>query len=200
MINMQYSCIDEQLKELISILKKNHSLMDMLEYIAELHLPNFYIAAGSIFQTVWNYQDGRDLNYEIKDLDIIYYNADDLSVDADMKYYKMIQDYARSRGITYAIDVSNEARMHLWKEDKEGGNIRPYKNSEDAISRWIATVNAIGITLEEGNIKVYAPYGISDIFSRTIRPIKHDSNSKELYDKKALGWKKRFSKLTVIEW
>ncbi len=90
MSNMQYSCIDKQLEELISILKKNHPLMEMLEYIAELRLPNFYIAAGCVFQTVWNYQDGRDLNYEVKDLDVIYYHPEDLSIDTDMKYYEMI--------------------------------------------------------------------------------------------------------------
>ena len=46
---MQYSCIDKQLEELISILKENYPLMEMLEYIAELRLPNFYIAAGCVF-------------------------------------------------------------------------------------------------------------------------------------------------------
>ena len=197
---MQYSCIDKQLEELIFILKENHPLMEMLEYIAELQLPNFYIAAGCVFQTVWNYQDGRDLNYEVKDLDVIYYHPWDLSIDTDMKYYEMIQEYARSHSIPYGVDVSNEARMHLWKEKKEGEKVLPYQNSEDAIGRWIATVHAIGITLEDGNIKVYAPYGLSDIFSRTIRPIKHSGNSKELYNKKVMGWKNRFSKLTVVEW
>ncbi len=37
-----------------------------------------------------DYQYGRDLNCQIKDLDIIYYKADNLSVDADIKYYEMI--------------------------------------------------------------------------------------------------------------
>lgn len=200
MSNMQYSCIDKQLEELIFILKKNHPLMEMLEYIAELRLPNFYIAAGCVFQTVWNYQDGRDLNYEVKDLDVIYYHPEDLSIDTDMKYYEMIQEYARSHSIPYEVDVSNEARMHLWKEKKESEKVLPYQNSEDAIGRWIATVHAIGITLEDGNIKVYAPYGLSDIFSRTIRPIKHSGNSKELYNKKVTSWQNRFSKLIVVEW
>ena len=53
---------------------------------------------------------------------------------------------------------------------------------------------------ENDNIKVYAPYGLSDIFSRTIRPIKHKDNSKELYDKKVASWQKRFEKLNIIEW
>ena len=68
------------------------------------------------------------------------------------------------------------------------------------MSKWIATVHAIGITKINGNIKVYAPYGLSDIYSRTIRPIKHNGNSKELYDKKVASWKNRFDNLNAIEW
>ena len=91
--------------------------------------------------------------------------------------------------------------MHLWKmEHGQGEKVKPYKNSEDAMSKWIATVHAIGITKENNKIKVYAPYGLSDIFSKTIRPIKHDGNSKELYDKKVADWSERFNNLTIIEW
>lgn len=198
---MQYKDINEQLKTLVSILKKNKELMDMLNFISKLKLPNFYIAAGSIFQTIWNYYDGKDLNFGIKDIDVVYFNNDDLRVEKDLEYYNLINEYAKSKKFGYEIDVSNEARMHLWQmEHGQGENIKPYKNSEDAISKWIATVHAIGITMEDDKIKVYAPYGLSDIFSRTIRPIKHNANSKELYDKKVASWSKRFKNLTIIEW
>lgn len=198
---MQYKNMNDQLEMFISILEKNKELMAMLDYISELNLPNFYIAAGSVFQTIWNYYDNRELNYGIKDIDVIYFNNNDLSVEKDLEYYNIINNYAKSKGFNYEIDVSNEARMHLWKmEHNQGENIEPYKNSEDAISKWIATVHAIGITKENNQIKVYAPYGLSDIFSKTIRPIKHNENSKDLYDKKVAGWKERFNNLNIIEW
>lgn len=198
---MQYKNMNDQLEMFISILEKNKELMAMLDYISELNLPNFYIAAGSVFQTIWNYYDNRELNYGIKDIDVIYFNNNDLSVEKDLEYYNIINNYAKSKGFNYEIDVSNEARMHLWKmEHNQGENIEPYKNSEDAISKWIATVHTIGITKENNQIKVYAPYGLSDIFSKTIRPIKHNENSKDLYDKKVAGWKERFNNLNIIEW
>ena len=198
---MQFKSINEQLEKFIYILKKNKNLMVMLDYISELNLPNFYIAAGSVFQTIWNYYDGRDLNFSIKDIDVIYYNNDDLSVEKDIEYYNLISKYAKSKNIEYEIDVSNEARMHLWQmKHNQGKKIEQYQNSEDAISKWIATVHAIGITKENDEIKVYAPYGLSDIFSKTIRPIKHENNSKELYDKKVKSWNKRFKDLNIIKW
>ena len=70
---MQYKFLEEQNEMFISIIEKNRNLMLVLNYLESLKLPNFYIAAGSIFQTIWNYYDGNDLNYGIKDIDIIYY-------------------------------------------------------------------------------------------------------------------------------
>ena len=195
---MRYKTIYEQTEEFVSILKQNKDLMTILDYIYELNLPNFYIAAGSVFQTIWNYYDNKPLNFGIKDIDIIYYDSNNLSKEVEKELEGKIIEHFKE--LNYKFDVHNEARMHLWKKEKENKNINQYKNSEDAIDHWIATVHSIGITKENDNIKVYAPYGLSDIFSRTIRPIKHKDNSKELYDKKVASWQKRFEKLNIIEW
>ena len=197
---MRYETIDKQNDIAISILKENKELMSLLDYIEKLELPNFYIAAGCVFQTIWNYYDKKTLNYGIKDIDVIYFNKDDLSVERDLEYYKKIKKYSETIGYNYEIDVSNEARMHLCKKRKFNIEIEPYTSSEDAIDKWIATVHAIGITKLGNKIKIYAPYGLSDIFSRTIRPIKHKDNSKEIYDKKANSWRERFNNLNIIEW
>ena len=172
--------------------------MSILDYIYELKLPNFYIAAGSVFQTIWNYYDNKPLNFGIKDIDIIYYDDNDLSKENVKKLEDKITEHFKE--LNYKFDVKNEARMHLWYKEKLNKNINQYINSEDAIDHWIATVHSIGITKENDNIKVYAPYGLSDIFSRTIRPIKHKDNSKEIYDKKVASWKERFENLNIIEW
>ena len=133
-------------------------------------------------------------------IDVIYYNPDDLSIDADLLYYEKIHSFVEKNHLPYLVDVSNEARMHLWKEKKEEVRVRPYRSSEDAISRWIATVHAVGITKSGNHLQVFAPYGLSDIFSRTIRPIKHEGNSKELYEKKANSWRQRFPNVHIVPW
>lgn len=195
---MKYKCISEQNEKFISIIKQNRDLMLILDYIESLNLPNFYIAAGSVFQTIWNYYDNKPLNYNIKDIDIIYYDSNNLSKEDEKKLEYSISRYFKD--MDYEFDVHNEARMHLWKKENENKNIDQYKNSEDAIDQWIATVHAIGITKKNNNIEIYAPYGLSDIFSRTIRPIKHKANSEELYNKKVTTWVKRFDNLNIIEW
>lgn len=197
---MRYKTLNEQIEIAISILEQNKELMDILNYISNLNLPNFYIAAGSVFQTIWNKIDNKELNNNIKDIDVIYYNKGDLSIEKDIEYYKLISDYCNKQGYKYEIDVSNEARMHLWKKEKFGIDVEPYKSSEDAIDKWIATVHAIGVTKLGNKIMIYAPFGLSDVFSKTIRPIKHEYNSKEIYDKKANSWNERFDNLKIIEW
>ena len=197
---MQYKTIDEQNNMFIKIIKMNKELMKILNYIEELKLPNFYIAAGSVFQTIWNYLDNKPLTNDIKDIDIIYYDNNNLTKEDEKKLEDKIIDHFNKLGMNYKFDVHNEARMHLWKKENENKNVDQYINSEDAIDKWIATVHAIGITKENNTIKVYAPYGLSDIFSKTIRPIKHSANSKELYDKKVKSWSSRFNNLTIIEW
>ncbi len=197
---MQYKSISEQNEIVISILKQNEDLMKMLDYIYELKLPNFYIASGSVFQTIWNYYDNKPLNFRIKDIDIIYYDCNNLSKESEKELEDKIANHFKLLGLKYEIDIHNEARMHLWKKENENKDIDQYKNSEDAIGKWLATVQAIGITKEDSQIKVYAPYGLSDIFSKTIRPIKHIGNSKELYDNKVSSWQKRFKNLNIIEW
>ena len=197
---MNFKTLNEQNEVFISILSKNDDLMKILDYLVLLQLPNFYIAAGSVFQTIWNYYDNKPLNYGIKDIDIIYYDSNNTSKDEEKNLENKIIDYFKNQKLDYKLDVHNEARMHLWKKENENKDINQYKNSEDAIDQWIATVHAIGITKENNVLKIYAPYGLSDIFSRTIRPIKHKANSKELYDKKVASWKSRFNNLNIIEW
>ena len=197
---MQYKTIDEQLKQAQFILKQNNELMDILNYVYKLNLPNFYIASGIIFQTIWNYYDNNPLNNNIKDIDIIYYNKDDLSVDTDLKYYKLIKDYCIKQGYNFEIDVSNEARMHLWRKEKLNIDVEQYKSSEDAIGKWLATINAIGLTKDRNGLKLYAPYGLSDIYSRTIRPIKHEYDTQTIFNKKVKSWSNRFNNLNIIKW
>ena len=49
---MRYKNIEEQNEKFIEIIKKNSDLMIILNYIEELKLPNYYIAAVSVFQTI----------------------------------------------------------------------------------------------------------------------------------------------------
>ncbi len=193
--------IQEQIKVFTKIIRKNKKLMRVLKVLEEYAnenpvFKNHYIGAGSVNQTVFNYLSGMEIDYGIKDLDIVYYDSD-TSYDAEDKIIKELESRLGDCGISY--DIKNEARVHIWYNEKYDNKREPYTSLEDAVSSWGATVTCIGIRLEKGKLLVYCPFGLSDIFSMTIRPVKR-CFTKEQYEQRAERWKKKWDKLTIIPW
>ena len=60
----------------VSLNKTNASI---LARWGDLNLPNSWLVAGCLFQTVWNLQSDRPAEAAIKDYDIFYFDSDDLS-------------------------------------------------------------------------------------------------------------------------
>lgn len=66
--------LNYQLKLLEEILMKNKTLKTILEKLETLEMENYYVAAGAINQTVFNYLHGYDIEREINDYDIVYFD------------------------------------------------------------------------------------------------------------------------------
>ena len=188
--------LDEQLEILETILLKNKTLKEILKRLSKSELKNYYVTAGAINQTILNYYHDYELDYGIKDYDIVYFD-EDVSYEKEDKIIKMIKSLLKDIDVEY--DVKNEARVHLWYKDKFGIEILPYNSVEDAISRFGATITCIGVRIENNKLEVFAPYGLNDIFSMIIRPIKEDFK-KEQYKIRAEKWKNKWPLLTIIPW
>ena len=98
-----------------------------------------------------------------------------------------------------SFDIKNQGRVYIWYNGKYGTNRDKYTSVEDAISSWGATVTCVGVRLENNELKVYCPYGLNDIFSMIIRPVKKDFE-KESYVKRANKWKEKWEKLKIVKW
>ena len=188
--------LDEQIKVLKQILLKNKKLKQVLELLQNSTLKDYYIGAGAINQTVLNYYHGFDLNYGIKDFDIVYYDEDS-SYEKEDKIINEVK--ALIKNVDVEVDIKNEARVHLWYRDKFGYEIEQYKNTEEAISKWGATITCVGVRLENNEIVVFAPYGLNDIFNMIVRPIKEEFEE-ENYILRAEKWAEKWPKLKVIKW
>lgn len=201
MLDAVNKSIDIQLDVLEKILMQNEKLVETLKVLEDYakensSFGNYYLAAGGINQTVFNYYHEYDLNYGIKDFDIVYYD-NDVSYEAEDV---IIKDLVKKLGnIDGSFDIKNQARVHIWYNEKYGTNRKQYTSVEDAISCWGATVTCIGVRFENHKLKVYCPYGLNDVFSMIIRPVKQDFE-KESYEARSKRWKEKWKKLTVIEW
>lgn len=193
--------IQEQLKIFEKIIKKNKKLMEVLKVLEEYAKTNptfkdYYVGAGSVNQTVFNYLSNNEIDYGIKDFDIVYFD-EDLSYEAEDKIIKELDKLFKDKSIDF--DVKNEARVHIWYNEKYKDKREPYTSTEDAISKWGATVTCIGIRLEKGKLVTFCPYGLNDFFSMTIRPVKYYF-TKESYDSRCERWLKKWPNLNIVGW
>ena len=182
--------------QLLSILKENRFLYTVLEGCEELGIPNYYLGAGCICQSVWNSLNHQDLMYGIADIDFVYFDPD-ISYEKEDAIIKKVK--SRFVGSPIEIDVKNEARVHLWYKNHFGHEIRPYVSLEDAIDTWPTTATAIGVRLESGKLMVYAPFGVKDLFQQVVRP-KKIQISQDVYEGKCRKWLAKWPTLTVIPW
>ena len=186
----------EQIKILETILLKNEKLKTLLERLANTDLENYYVAAGCINQTVFNYYHDYPLMNQIKDFDIVYFDSD-TSYEKEDKIIKKINDLVQDLNIV--CDIKNEARVHIWYASKYGKKIKPYTSIENAISCWSTTLTCIGVRMKNNHLEIFAPYGLNDLFSMVARPIK-SGFSEEQYKLKTEKWKKNWNQLTILPW
>ena len=192
-----FNCdLNTQISLLADILKQNKPVYSVIEKAAYLDMQDYYITAGCIAQTVWNYQTERDLMYGISDIDFIYYDGSDLSYEAENTVIDYINGVIRT---DLKLDIKNQARVHLWYGKHFGYDIVPYISAEDAINTYPTSATAIGVRLENGILKVYAPFGLNDLFGMTVRANK-TKITPEIYYNKSEKWQSKWSELTVIPW
>jgi hypothetical protein len=78
--------VDESEREfrerLTAILRATPPLMRVLSVARHLCLPDWLVFSGAVYQPVLNHLTSRPLDYGIKDYDLGYFDASDLSYDA----------------------------------------------------------------------------------------------------------------------
>ncbi|MNP62011.1 hypothetical protein D3C76_1572500 [compost metagenome] len=98
------------------------------------------------------------------------------------------------------MDIKNQARVHLWYEDRFGVKLQPYPSLEAAIDSWPTTVTSLGARLDgSGDWHIYAPFGLKDLFNLTLRPNKV-LITEEIYEGKTLKWQTKWPELQIIPW
>lgn len=198
MLQLFNSPLQDQISSLPDFIKANESVWHVVTKLHQLYLPNWYVGAGCLVQTVWNIQSGFAPNSRIKDIDLIYFDSRDLSEEGEAKQERRVRDFFRD--VPIEIDVKNQARVHLWYEQKFGYSIKPYTSSESAINTWPTNATSIAMRHEvDGTITIYAPYGLNDVYGLIARANKTQI-TEEIYLAKTTRWEKCWPRLTVIPW
>ena len=103
------------LNDLEITLRQNMWLGEILERFEEILLPDSWLVAGAIAQTIWNLRCEQPAEFGLKDVDLIYFDEQDLSFEAEASHEGRLRDLFQRLPIK--LDVKNEARVHLWYEE-----------------------------------------------------------------------------------
>jgi hypothetical protein len=180
------------------IVRADPDLMRLLTAMRDLGLPQWRLVAGCLYQTVWNVLTERPRRTGIKDYDLIYFDASNSSWAAEDEVINKVA--AATRGLPGPVEVRNQARVHLWFEQRFGARYPPLACADDALSRYASMVHAIGVRLEQdGRLDVAAPFGLADLFAMVVRPNRALDN-RASHEAKAARAKAIWPEVTVIPW
>jgi uncharacterized protein len=186
-----------QIQYLEEALTCNPVAQRILAVGADLELPNWYFGAGGVAQTVWNVRHGFDPAAGIRDYDLVYFDPQFLSAEAEQQVEDEVARRLSDPGV--AVDVKNQARVHLWYAERFGPGIEPYRSTEEAIASWPTTASSVGVRKAAERLVVCAPFGLADLIGMVARPNKA-MVTREVYEEKTSRWAARWPRLRVIPW
>lgn len=160
----------ELVDRLRTILEAAPLLMAAMRTARELRLTDWLIFSGAVYQPVLNHLTGRPPDFGIKDYDLAYFDASDLSWAAEDRVIRRVRA-AFTEPLKSMVEVRNQARVHLWFETKFGEAYPPLSCTAEALERFTATAFAVGARLELDNrLHIAAPLGLADLFALRLRP------------------------------
>ena len=181
----------------LKLVLNNKNITEILARGFVDEISDWYLVAGCLNQTIWNQLTNRQIENEIEDYDLIYFDP-----DTSAKKEKIIQKKVNEKykDLKINLDVVNQARVHLWTEKDWGIKIHPFISCENAIASWPITVSCIGIRKENNDYIITAPYGLTDNLEMVLRPNKTSATGKRGFNKKTNKWIKKWPELTLIPW
>lgn len=159
----------QHLRDLEAIVRSDPDIMNLLDRLRLVRLPQWRIVAGCLYQTVWNVLTGRPRGTGIKDYDLIYFDSDDLSWEAEDAVIQRVA--AATQDCVGPVEVRNQARVHLWFQARFGCAYPQLTCADEALRQYASVAHAVGVRLEDdGLLDIVAPFGLDDLFAMVIRP------------------------------
>jgi hypothetical protein len=162
---------ERELRErLTAILRSTPPLMRVLSVARHLNLPDWLVFSGAVYQPVLNHLTRRPLDYGIKDYDLGYFDASNLSYEAEDAIIRRVEA-TFDEPLRSMVEVRNQARVHLWFETKFGEAYGPLSCTAEALERFASATFAVGVRLEaDDRLRIEAPFGLADVFALRLRP------------------------------
>ena len=152
----------------------------VLDRAPQLGVPDWWLTAGVLFQTVWNALTDRPPGTGVRDADFFYFDPDTSWAAEDAVIRRGAELFA---DLPVPVEIRNQARVHLWYAD-----------------HFAAVCCCHGVRrTPAGDLEVYAPHGYGDLFDLVVRPNRRLA-PQSVYEAKAVRWSTEWPQLTVLPW
>ena len=154
---------EAQLRQLIT---QNERVMTILRTVRHCNPPDWLVGAGVIRNLVWDHLHGYSQPNLPRDIDVAFFDADDLSPE---------RDAAATAQLTAVLphvewEATNQAAVHLWYAEAFGKVVPPLRSAAEAIATWPETATCTAVRLlPDDSLHIVAPFGLDDLFQMILR-------------------------------
>ena len=172
-----------------SWLQADAERLRLLRALADLQLPDAWLAAGFVRNLVWDRLHGHAESTPLADLDVIHFDATDCRPERD----RAIEMALAERAPGWPWSVRNQAAMHLRNDDA------PYADSLDAMRFWVEVESALAARLTvEGELEVVSPFAQEGLLALHLTPNPWRPRPEAFRQRLATkGWLERWPRLQV---
>ena len=200
MPHLKYAGLAEQTQQaaFLEIIWSDPLVRSVLERARDFDLPDWWLVSGILYNSIWNHLTGKRSGHGIKDADLFYFDDQDLSWEAEDAVIQ--RGEAHFQGIGIPVEIRNQARVHLWFEQRFGRAYPKLAHGSDGIRRFASKTHAAGVRLlASGAMALHAPFGLDEIFSFRITPNPALDN-RATHDEKAARQMQLWPELTFVPW
>jgi len=176
-------------KEIIEIIEKDLWMMQILEIVRDLDLPDWWIGAGFVRNKIWDELHEYKKRTPLNDIDVIYFNNENINKKQEKMYERKLHTKLK-----LPWSVKNQARMAVVRNDEV------YHSAEEGLSRWVETATCVGIKLDkDNNLILAAPHGVEDLVNLILRPTPFFSKSLKIFNERIVkkSWLTLWPKLKI---
>lgn len=189
---------DGRKEALRRLIRHSPVLIGILTALRELELPDAWLVSGGLYQNLWNHLTGRPFGYGIKDYDVIYFDGQDLSYEAEDAVIRKVQD--RLAHVEAEVEVRNQARVHLWYKQRFGSDYPPLSCATESLCNYASKTHSIAARIVAGDeIEIAAPFGLANAFGLRIVP-NYVVPNRRTYEEKGARMMALWPELTIEPW
>lgn len=178
----------------IDVALRNPVNAELAARLPRLGLNQCFLTAGCLFQATWNSLSGQREDWGVKDYDVFYFDDADLSWEAEDAVIKLVHNSVADLGVN--IEVKNQARVHLWYQQRFGVRYPQLTSARDGIDRYLVSCTCVGIDVNSREL--YAPDGLGELATGVLR-MNPRHPIPELFRLKASDYKARWPWLTIVQ-